>query len=157
LRGLAGSGTLGAMGFEFRETMAGGFRLHDRPDEERPLSFTIRARSPRLGRFVRSPVVEVEGEFDAEGFADHQPLRGTLGLDLLRSGTLPYALRFPGNDGARYRFVGKKVASLLHPVASMTDLPGVLLDEEGREIGQSFVRFDARHDLLRFLASWHLI
>jgi hypothetical protein len=145
------------MGFEFRETMAGGFRLSARPDEERPLSFTIRAVSPRLGRFVRSPVVEVEGEFDAEGFADHQPVRGTLGLDLLRTGRLAYALSFPGNDGAHYRFEGTKTASLRHPVASMTDLPGRLLDEAGREVGQAFVRFDARRDFPRFLASWHLI
>jgi hypothetical protein len=55
-------------GFEFYETMAGAFRLVGEP-RDRALSFTIRARSLGLPRFFRKPVVDIEGEVDAEGFA----------------------------------------------------------------------------------------
>jgi hypothetical protein len=141
-------------GFEFRETMAGSFHLVTRPDDERPMSFTIRARAWSLLSFLRRPVVEIDGEVDAEGFADHRYLRGTLGLDMFRTRTLPYAFRFTGNDGTIYSFVGKKTISAAEIAASMTVLPGSLLDEGGREVGRALLRFDLRNDLMRFLSSF---
>lgn len=141
-------------GFEFRETMAGSFHLLDRPDEERPMSFTIRARSGGFLSFLRRPEVEIEGEIDAEGFADHRYLRGTLGLDPIRTGTLPYAFRFKGNDEAAYSFEGKKTLSISEFAQSMTVLPGSILDEGGREIGRALLRFDLRSDLKKFLGSF---
>jgi len=62
----AGKGTLGgAMGVEFFETMTGSFRLDTR-GEDRPLSFTIRAASPRLSAFLRAPLARVEGEMHSD-------------------------------------------------------------------------------------------
>lgn len=145
------------MGVEFRETMAGSYHLQTQTTEERPLSFTIRAVSRRLTSFLRIPLTEIEGEMHAEGFADHMPARGTLALDLLRDGTLKYDLRFPGNDGKSYRFKGQKEVSLRHLVATMTELPARLLDEQDREVGSAFVRFDIQQDLLSFLRSFRLI
>lgn len=145
------------MGVEFRETMAGYFHLVDRPRDERPLAFTIRAISGRLASFVRRPQTEVEGELHAEGFADHVPVRGTLGLDLLRDRTLRYDLSFPGNDGQSYRFKGHKTVQLGRLVATMSELPAALLDAQGREVGRALVRFDVRRDLARFLRSWRLV
>ena len=141
-------------GFEFHETMAGSFHLVTRPDEERPMSFTIRARARSLFSFLRRPEVEIEGEVDAAGFADHRYLRGTLGMDVIRTRTLPYAFRFTGNDGATYAFVGKKTISPSELALSMTVLPGSLLDERGSEVGRALLRFDLRSDLLKFLSSF---
>jgi hypothetical protein len=140
--------------FEFRETMAGSFHLLSDPDDERPMSFTVRARSRPLLSFLRRPEVEIEGEVDAEGFADHRHLRGTLGLDVLRTKTLPYAFRFTANDGAIYSFIGKKTISPRELALSMTVLPGSIVDEGGREVGQALLRFDLRSDLGRFLRSF---
>ncbi|MDW8251003.1 MAG: hypothetical protein RMJ98_17045 [Myxococcales bacterium] len=145
------------MGIEFRETMAGSFHLHDGVSEERPLHFTLRAFSRRLSSFLRIPLVEVEGEFHAEGFADHVPTRGTLALDLLRDKTLTYDLRFPGNDGKPYRFKGRKTVVLRRLLATMTELPAVLLNDQGQEIGSALVRFDAQQDLPSFLRSFRWI
>ncbi len=153
-----GLGTLAAaMGVEFRETMAGSYRLHEGAGGELPLQFTLRAFSRRMSSFLRVPLAEVEGEFHAEGFADHAPTRGTLALDLLRDRTLKYDLRFPGNDGRSYRFKGQKTVSLRRLVATMTELPAVLLDDQGREIGSALVRFDAQQDLPSFLRSFRRI
>jgi hypothetical protein len=145
------------MGVEFRETMAGSYRLHEGAGGELPLQFTIRAFSRRMSSFLRVPLTEVEGEFHAEGFADHAPTRGTLALDLLRDRTLKYDLRFPGNDGKPYRFKGQKTVSLRRLMATMTELPAALLDDQGREVGSALVRFDAQQDLPSFLRSFRLI
>lgn len=140
-------------GFEFRETMTGSYRLAA-DSIDRPMSFTVRARSPRWLAFVRRPEVEIEGEVDAEGFADHRHLRGTLGMDPLRTRTLPYAFSFTANDGRPYRFVGTKSISLAHLTESMTVLPGAILDEHGAEVGRALLRFDLSRDLVTFLRSF---
>ncbi|MFT3775359.1 MAG: hypothetical protein QM820_59190 [Minicystis sp.] len=142
-------------GFEFHETMAGSFRLRGEA-RDRPMSFTVRARSPRWLAFLRRPEVEIEGEIDAEGFADHRHMRGTMGLDAIRTRTLPYAFRFVANDGAPYSFVGKKDLHLARMVESMTVLPGAILDASGASVAEALLRFDLRSDLARFLWSFKL-
>jgi hypothetical protein len=141
-------------GFQFHETMAGSFHLLSAPGEERAMSFTIGARSEPLRKFLRERVVEIEGEVDAEGFADHRYLRGSLGLDLLGTGTLPYAFEFRANDGAAYSFRGKKTIVAGRFLESMTVLPGRILDAGGALFGQALLRFDLRSDLLRFVKSF---
>ncbi|MCK6587702.1 MAG: hypothetical protein HUU21_18215 [Polyangiaceae bacterium] len=143
-------------GFEFRETMSGSFHLLSAPEDERPMSFTIRARARSMLSFLRRPEVEIDGEVDAEGFADHRRLSGTLGLDVVRTGTLPYSFRFTTNDGKPCVFEGKKTLSARELAHSMTVLPGSLLDETGTEIGRALLRFDLRSDLMKFLSSFRL-
>lgn len=145
------------IGLEFRETMAGSYHLASAPAEELPMSFTIRARSRGLGGFLRRPVTEIEGEVDAEGLADHRYLRGSLELDVLRTGTLVYDFRFTANDGRRCAFEGKKTLRPSDLLESMTVLPGRIVVEGGEEIGEALLRFDLRSDLLRFLRSFRLV
>lgn len=140
-------------GFEFRETMAGSYHLVG-TERERPIAFTIRARTASLPRFLREPAAEIEGEIDAQGFADHRLLRGTLGMDLLRKKTLAYLFRFAGNDGTPYVFDGTKHVELGALVESMTVLPGTIQDELGHVIARAVLRFDLRSDLVRFLRSF---
>lgn len=148
----------------FYETMSGGYHLHSRglpapsgaPLVERPLSFTIQTESRDLLSFVRQPELSVFGEITAEGFADHKVTRGTLTIDVLRTGLLPYFLYFRGNDGKPYSFEGRKVIVPGAFLESMTVLPGALRDERGREIGRALVRFDLRSDLINFLKSFRL-
>lgn len=142
-------------GFEFYETMAGSFRLHD-DARDRRMSFTIRARSFTWASFLRRPEVDIEGEVDAEGFADHRHLRGTLGMDPLRTRILPYAFRFSDNGGAPHTFAGKKTIRAGRLLESMTVLPGSILDAGGRAVGEALLRFDVRSDLGRFLKSFRL-
>lgn len=145
-----------SLAFEFRETMAGSYHPTDRPGEERPLVFSIRARSRGLLRFLRKPEVEIEGAIEAQGLADHRPLRGTLGMDVLRTRTLPYAFHFTGNDGAPYVFEGKKTITARELAESMTVLPGVIKDGRGVEVARALLRFDLRSDLFKFLRSFRL-
>jgi hypothetical protein len=141
-------------GFEFRETMAGTFHLASQPERERPMSFTVRARARSILSFLRRREVEIEGEVDAEGFADHRHLRGTLGLDIVRTGTMPYAFQFTANDGKPYSFIGKKTLTVRDLAQSMTVLPGSIVGEDGAEIGSALLRFDLRSDLVKFLSSF---
>lgn len=143
-------------GFEFRETMAGSYHLVGEPDRERPFSFTIRARSPRLSAFARRPVVEIEGEVDAEGLADHRPLRGTLDMDLARTRRLRYRFEFDATDGRPCVFEGEKVLRLGDLVTSMTVLPGQIraLAAPVTPIAEALLRFDLKSDLLGFLRSF---
>lgn len=144
------------MGIEFRETMSGSYRLNARGTEEQALSFTIRAVSRKLTSFLQTPLVEVEGEMHAVGFANHAPTRGILALNLLRDRTLKYNLRFPGNDRKTYRFQGQKEVSPWHLVGTMTELSASILDEQDQRIGSALVRFDLQRDLLSFLCSFRL-
>jgi hypothetical protein len=143
--------------FEFRETMFGSFEPTDRPHEQRAMSFTIRARSRGFVAFLRERVVDIEGEVDVEGFADHRYMKGTLGLDVIRTGTLPYAFEFTDNAGAVHVFQGKKTLSAAELAQSMTVLPGVVRDAAGNEVGRALLRFDVRSDLVRFLRSFRAI
>jgi hypothetical protein len=142
-------------GFEFHETMIGSFRLRG-DAHDRPMSFTLRCRSPRWLAFIARPEVDIEGEVDAEGFADHRYLRGTLGMDAIRTRTLPYAFRFTANDGKDYAFAGKKTLHAMRMVESMTVLPGAILDAAGAPVGEALLRFDLRSDFARFLRSFKL-
>lgn len=143
-------------GFEFRETMSGTFRLLGADERERPMTFTIRARALSMAAFLKKPSVDIEGEVDASGFADHRHLRGTLGMDILRTGELPYEFQFKGNDGQSYTFSGKKTISAADLVSSMTVLPGALYDQDGRQIGTALLRFDLLRDLVKFLLGFRL-
>jgi hypothetical protein len=142
-------------GFEFHETMAGSFRLLGEP-RDRAMSFTVRARSFTWASFLRRPQVDIEGEIDAEGFADHRYLRGTLGMDPLRTRTLPYAFAFAANDGAPHTFAGTKTLHVGRLIESMTVLPGAILDAGGKRVAEALLRFDVQHDLARFLHSFRL-
>ncbi len=62
----------------------------------------------QVGELPPAREVDIEGEVDVEGFANHRHLRGTLGMDPLVTGTLPYAFRFTANDGAPYAFAGTR-------------------------------------------------
>jgi hypothetical protein len=143
-------------GFVFCETMSGAFRLLGDAGD-RAMSFSIGARSRPWPSFLRHPEVGIEGEIDAEGFADHCYLRGTLGMDVLRTGTLPYAFEFTANDGARYSFAGKKTVRLDQLAHSMTVLPAELMDAAGARVGEALLRFDVRSDLARFLRSFRFL
>jgi hypothetical protein len=141
-------------GFEFCETMAGSYHLLAAPDAERPISFTIRVRSrPWLG-FLRRREAEIEGEVDAEGFADHRLLRGTLDLDVLRTRKLRYAFEFNGNDGQPYVFRGEKVLELRKLARTISVLPGSIEGASGAEVGRATLRFDFQTQLLPFLRSF---
>lgn len=141
---------------EFWETMSGAYHFVDKPHDERPMSFTIRAKSAPIWRFLRHPEVEIEGEVFAPGLANHRHVRGTLGMDVLRTRTLPYHFTFVGDDGRKYEFRGQKDVSPLALLETMTTLPGSIRDEEGREVATALLRFDARSDLLTFLRSFRL-
>jgi hypothetical protein len=141
---------------EFWETMSGAYHFVDKPHEERPMSFTIRARSAPLWRFLRHPEVEIEGEVFAPGLANHRHVRGTLGLDVLRTRTLPYRFKFVGDDGRAYEFQGQKDVSPLALLETMTTLPGSIRDENGVHVAVALLRFDARSDLSKFLKSFRL-
>jgi hypothetical protein len=142
-------------GFEFHETLSGSFRLRG-DDRDRPLSFTLRARSSRFGKLLRRREVEIEGAIDAEGFAAHRRLRGTLGLDAPAKRTLLYAFCFTANDGQAYRFEGKRTLVPARMVESITVLPGEFVDAAGAVVAEALLRFDLRSDLVRFVRSFRL-
>lgn len=143
-------------GFEFAETMAGSYHLLSAPADERAISFTLRASSSSLRRFLKTREVEIEGAIDAENLADHRALRGTMGLDVLRTGILSYAFRFRANDGGDCAFTGQKDVDVRRLAETMTVLPAKLLRGQDT-IGEALLRFDLRNDLVRFLRSFRLL
>ena len=138
--------------FEFHETMTGSLRLLGEA-KEAPMSFTIRARSQRLWASVGAKI-EIEGEVDAEGFADHRLLRGSIDAGAIFHRRIPYAFEFTGNDGAIYAFSGEKTLTPGALVVSFSVLPGEIRSMSGALVGRALLRFDVRSEALRYLKSF---
>ncbi|MBS2011395.1 MAG: FAD-dependent oxidoreductase [Deltaproteobacteria bacterium] len=139
----------------FEETMSGTLQTESER-ETRPFSFALRARSRGLADFAATREVEIEGELMAEGFGARCPLTGTLGMDVLVTGKLPYDFTFTSDDGRSFRFVGEKTLDLAALSRSMTVLPGRVLGEGGVVVGRAEVTFDLDRDLLEFLRSFRV-
>ncbi|MEM9489109.1 MAG: hypothetical protein AAGC55_08190 [Myxococcota bacterium] len=143
-------------GFQFDETMAGHYELLDRPDQSRPLSFTIKAHAPSMTTYLRDRRLALSGTLEAVGFADYVPVEGTMVLDPLVRGVIAYELQFTGNDGQPYLFSGQKDITPRRLVRSLTELPGHICDATGATVARCHTRFDLRADWLQFVASWRL-
>jgi hypothetical protein len=143
-------------GFLFRETMRGSYHRLDEPARDRAIEFTILSQAKDMKRFAKDKLCEIEGEIVAENLAGKRPLVGTLGLKLLDERRLPYRFSFEGDDGKRYELRGQKDFTPIAPLESMTVLPASIYDESGEEIARCTLRFDLRHDLVKFLRSWKL-
>jgi choline dehydrogenase-like flavoprotein len=138
----------------FEETMSGTMRGAE--GAAKPLSFSLRARSRGLVDFARTREVTITGELMAEGFGTRCPLQGTLGMDVLRTGRLPYDFTFTADDGRTLRFVGEKRVKLRSLLRSMTWLPGRVVDATGAELASAEVTFDLGRDLATFLRSFRI-
>ena len=141
---------------DFRETMSGTVRSVAAPGEARPFSFSLHARSRGVWDFLRTREVAITGELMADGFGTHCPLVGTLGLDILATGRLPYDFTFTADDKRTYRFIGEKRVKLGSLRRSMSVLPGRVLDDAGEVVGTAEVTFDIDRDLWDFLRSFRI-
>jgi len=74
-----------SVGFEFAEKLSGTYHTLADPGKELPISITITARVHDVTRFAIDPTARIEGEIDAEGFADHRALEGTLEIHEARA------------------------------------------------------------------------
>jgi hypothetical protein len=140
-----------SLGFEFRETLAGSYHTLASPGVEHPMAIRVQARVEDVLRFALDPTLALTGEIDAQGFADGQTLRGTLTLAPLRA-KIVWDFRFPTNDARDARFHGEVDIDVLRPALTLTQLPGSLYLGE-TEVARAVLRFDARSELPRLLAS----
>lgn len=119
------------------------------------MSVTLRAQVHDVSRFLLSPSAEITGELDAEGLADHRPLRGTLSVRPLAR-TLVYELHFPDNEGQERRFHGRAEIEIeIDParmVETLTTVAGSIYDDE-TEVARALLRFEPRTELLKLLRS----
>lgn len=141
-------------GFQFHETMTGTWQRDGAPAGcHLRFQFTAAVSAADLGRYLRDRRVRIAGTVEAEGLARGAFLEGEMELDPLLGRVIGYRFRFTGDDGRAYAFRGRKEMRLLHPIRSLTTLPGALLDEDGRAVGHAALRFALR-DLPAFLASF---
>ncbi|MCK6547793.1 hypothetical protein L6R52_18215 [Myxococcota bacterium] len=129
----------------FRETMSGA------TDDGRRFAFHVEVEAPRLSSLALAEVSRVRGTVELEGITSHAPIEGTLLIGLPWKPVLEYELEFRGDDGARWRFSGKKSVALTHPVTTMTTLPGTLY-RDGEEAARCRLQF-ALADLPALLTS----
>ena len=141
---------------EFRQTLRGTYHRLDAPGEEHPLAVTVRAQVHAVSQLVLHPKADLSGEIDAEGLADHKPVRGSLEVRPLAR-LLVYELHFPDNNGRELRLHGRAEVELeIDPgrmIETMTTVPGSIYDGE-EEIGRALLRFSPRTELLKLLRSF---
>lgn len=128
------------MGVSFRERMAGEL------DGGVPIVFEVRAEASHLGAFAISGEARLVGVLSAAPLVGATPVVGRIRVRPIRDRRIEYEL-----VGEGVRFTGHKSIRALHPVRSMTTLPGTLrvggVDHAGTLL------FDLR-ELDAFLASW---
>lgn len=143
------------VGFKFAETMAGTLHRGDgagKSPSEVPFSFRIDARCRTLTRYLQGAPMEIAGSVSIPGIAAERPLSGTLDIGLPLRRELVYAFSFVGDDGATYRFYGRKDVRYTNLLVTMTTLRGELF-RNGETVGNATIYFDLK-DLPSFLASW---
>lgn len=143
------------IGLQFSESMSGTYERADAPGTRRRFTFHVDARCEDWSRALRGARTEITGFVEAEGLAAHAPLRGSMLIHPLGKRVIRYEFDFAADDGARLRFAGQKDISLLHPVRTMTTLPGTIFDAEGRAVAHATVRFALR-DLPSFVLGFRL-
>lgn len=142
-------------GFRFAETMSGTWTPADAPEARRRFSFTIEAVADSLARHLRQGGrTRIHGTVVADGLADRQPLEGTLTMAPLTRRIIRYEFDFTGDDGQPYRFEGQKDIRLTALRRSFTELPGVIRDAAGAEVGTATTQFDLGADWFQFLTSF---
>jgi hypothetical protein len=142
------------LGFRFQETMSGTYTLTGKPDEQREISFTVKAHAESALRHLRDGMTHMQGTLDMEGFADDVPIDGTIEIAPVLKRIIRYEFRFAGNDGEPYRFAGQKEIRLSDLIGTWTNLTASVTDASGKEVARARMAFDLKADLLPFLASW---
>ena len=138
------------MGFRFKETMRGWAQTNDR--EKLSFEFTITARAASTVSYLMGRPLEVRGSISLEGIADGFPVEGTLRVALPIRRRLSYDLTFRSQDGAVWRFFGKKDVRYRNFLRTMSWLKGFLYCD-GEQFGVAELWFDYR-DLPKFLLSF---
>jgi hypothetical protein len=140
------------MGVHFAETMAGSFT--DTAGEKKPIVFTVKAMASKAKAFVTGAPMRLEGTMTVGGICRNAPATGSLEVKLLTEREIVYTLVFMGDDGATYRYVGKKSVSGLNLLKSMTTLRGNLTRERD-VVGTAELSFSLR-DIPEFMKSFGL-
>jgi hypothetical protein len=142
------------LGFEFRETLSGSYYTLKAPGVEKPMRFSIHARTESIGKLTLNPSFDVQGELHAEGFADHKDAQGALSISMLRR-KIVYEVLFKNNVGEDCRLRGERDVEFLRLAGSLTTLPISVFTGE-KEVARGVLRFDLRGDLVRYLRSFRL-
>jgi hypothetical protein len=141
------------LGFRYEEVLHGGFYFFKSPVDERAADLTLDVEVSDVTAFVQEHTARLHGRVALEGFADDGHGEGKLVFDRDNQRAL-YDIGFAATDGGRYRFRGYKQLEALNPVDSFTLVRASLYDAEGREVGRSVVRFDARGNWKGLLRSF---
>ena len=92
----------------------------------RKLVFRMHVKAPKLASLLLARELELHGHADLERLATNQPLVGKLVVSIPWAKEMRYDVSFRGDDGACYRFVGKKDVRYSSPRETLTTLPGTL-------------------------------
>ncbi len=134
--------------------MSGTYTLVGHPDKQGTLRLDARARARSIWQHVQDGLVNLDGTFDMEDFADDVPVAGTIEIKPVTKKVLRYDFTFVGNDGQPYRFAGQKDVRWNDLKTTMTTLNGSILNAKGDEVAKAVLHFDLKADFVPFLVSW---
>ncbi|RLB45340.1 MAG: hypothetical protein DRI90_28550 [Deltaproteobacteria bacterium] len=137
---------------QFRQWLIGAYDLGVTPHAHlgKPLALRADLRATSL-RGLLAGTLELHGEVTAAGFADHQPIEGTVSLSTKRR--LRVRFDFNDNRGSPHSFTGDKRLSWLRLPQPLTVLEGKIATATGNPVGRALLRFDLRHELWPLLGS----
>lgn len=137
----------------FDEVMSGTVRIGG---EERPMRLELHVDLPEPLRPWGDTEGVLTGRVHVPGWADDPHAAGTLRVAPIAARRIRYRLEFRARDGRALLLDGWKSVRYRRPLHSMTRLPATVTDAGGAVVAEARLRFDARRDLLRFLAGFRL-
>lgn len=137
----------------FDEVMSGTVRIGG---EERPIRLELHVDLPELLRLWGDTEGVLTGHVHVPGWADDPHAVGTLRVAPIAARRIRYRMEFRAEDGRTLLLDGWKSVRYRRPLHSMTHLPATVTDARGTVVAEARLRFDARRDLLRFLAGFRL-
>ena len=145
------------MGFEFAETMAGTVVWDREPGVSHPFSFSVTAVAASVREHFANGRAQLTGEITAPPIAQAAHVEGVITIRPVGQRIIRYELAFTGDDGKRYEVIGQKDIKWREALASFTQLPAEILDEDHRRVGVCKTTFNLRADWWSFLRSFRPI
>jgi hypothetical protein len=142
------------MGFQFAETMEGTVEWDAQPGVKHPFSFEVTAEAESTRAHLRDGKATLRGVVHAPPLTQAADAEGVITIRPIGQRSIHYHLRFTGDDGKTYEFVGQKDIRLRALVRSFTYLPAEILDPEHHRVGTCETRFDLERDGWSFLRSF---
>jgi nucleoside-diphosphate-sugar epimerase len=144
------------LGFGFRELLQGRWH-HAKTGQTGRARLMLDAEFPNVGRLALDLEGNIDGTLTLDGLVEHADIRGTIRIRLLSEDGIHYEMGFDDADGHPHRMALSRTVDPMHPLASLTEVDGVVIGSDGESVGEVDFEFEPRSQLVPLIASIRIV